>query len=338
MTNRELPTSPVCLSTRTALLAADHSSGEIQRRRRAGTLTSLRPGIYVQSDQYETQSDVERHRARARAAAISAPSSVVSHVSAAALHRLPLFQASLDTVHLTRPGTGGNVVRAGHHLHSGMLPDEQIVTIGRIRVTSVARTLVDLARTTGYVTGVVAADAALYLRGEITGPTAEILGRATHSVGVGAARRALRFADGRSESVGESRLRMFLDRLDLSGFGVGPCDLQIRIHDADGCLVARADLGYIVAGVLIEFDGKIKYGKLLESGQSPLQVLELEKQREDELRALGWQIVRVTWSDFANPALLERRIRDCLARARRAGGRASITGTAKAGTPIQLPR
>jgi hypothetical protein len=47
-----------------------------------------------------------------------------------------------------------------------------------------------------------------------------------------------------------------------------------------------------------EFDGKIKYGRLLKPGQSIEEVLFEEKRREDALRDLGWQIVRWLWADI----------------------------------------
>ena len=42
-----------------------------------------------------------------------------------------------------------------------------------------------------------------------------------------------------------------------------------------------------------------------------------EKLREDRLRALGFVVVRVTWSDLANPARLLARVHAALAAAKR---------------------
>jgi hypothetical protein len=58
-----------------------------------------------------------------------------------------------------------------------------------------------------------------------------------------------------------------------------------------------------------EFDGKIKYGRLLKPGEQPGDVVWREKLREDALRRLGWEVVRWTWAELMNPALLDRRRR-----------------------------
>ena len=60
-----------------------------------------------------------------------------------------------------------------------------------------------------------------------------------------------------------------------------------------------------------EFDGRVKYGRLLKPGQDPGDVVFAEKRREDRLReATGCAIIRLVWSDYEQPAL----VRDRLAR------------------------
>ena len=61
-----------------------------------------------------------------------------------------------------------------------------------------------------------------------------------------------------------------------------------------------------------EFDGKIKYGRLLKPGQRIEDVIFDEKLREDALRDLGWQIVRWLWRDlYRRGVLRERSSRVC---------------------------
>ena len=64
-----------------------------------------------------------------------------------------------------------------------------------------------------------------------------------------------------------------------------------------------------------EFDGRVKYGRLLKPGQSPGDAVFAEKQREDALRDLGFQVVRWTWDDLESPAQVVDRIRRAIARA-----------------------
>ena len=77
--------------------------------------------------------------------------------------------------------------------------------------------------------------------------------------------------------------------------------VQITIYAPDGTFIGRADLGYPELGVLIEFDGLIKYSKLLKPGERAPDVVLAEKLREDRLRDLGYLVVRLVWSELADP-------------------------------------
>ncbi len=86
----------------------------------------------------------------------------------------------------------------------------------------------------------------------------------------------------------------------------------------NGRFVARSDFGWPDFGVLGEFDGKTKYGELLRKpGQTAEQVLIAEKQREDQMRELGWVVIRWMWQDLIRPEPLIDRLRHAFAR----GGR-----------------
>jgi hypothetical protein len=58
-----------------------------------------------------------------------------------------------------------------------------------------------------------------------------------------------------------------------------------------------------------EFDGKVKYGRLLEPGQDVGEVVYAEKLREDAIRDEGWQVVRWTWLDLRDFGPTAARIR-----------------------------
>jgi hypothetical protein len=64
-----------------------------------------------------------------------------------------------------------------------------------------------------------------------------------------------------------------------------------------------------------EFDGKIKYGRLLKPGQPIEEVLFEEKRREDALRDLGWQIVRWLWAELYRQGVIRDRVLRAFARA-----------------------
>jgi hypothetical protein len=124
--------------------------------------------------------------------------------------------------------------------------------------------------------------------------------------GVGCARRAVTFANGASESVGESRLRVAIHEL-----GFPPPLLQELFRDEHGRPLGRVDYWWPGANVIGEFDGLVKYRGTLGE---PVEVLIAEKRREDRLRALtGATVVRVTWRDLDDRRQLERSLGRALA-------------------------
>ena len=92
-------------------------------------------------------------------------------------------------------------------------------------------------------------------------------------------------------------------------------ELQVEVR-VGGVLLGRADFGWRDAGVLGEFDGKIKYGQLLRPGQSAADVVMAEKAREEALRDAHWTVVRWGWDDLADPRRLANRVQRALARGR----------------------
>jgi hypothetical protein len=116
--------------------------------------------------------------------------------------------------------------------------------------------------------------------------------------------------DSRIESVGESRsLALFLqEHLPLP-------EPQVEIHDARG-LAGRVDFLWREQRTIGEFDGRIKYGRLVPAGRSAEDVLWNEKLREDRLRDAGWEVARWTWADLSTPSLVAGRILAAFARSR----------------------
>ncbi len=114
----------------------------------------------------------------------------------------------------------------------------------------------------------------------------------------------VRMATPLSESVGESRGRWLFWRM---GLPAPRC--QFKIYDAQGVLVARCDWGWPDHGLVGEFDGHLKYGRLLKPGQNPGDVMFAEKRREDLVRELtGMRMVRLVWHDYELPRVTGARI------------------------------
>jgi len=120
------------------------------------------------------------------------------------------------------------------------------------------------------------------------------------------------FADGRSESVGESRSRVAFELI-----GLPRPDLQRLITTSDGRIVGRSDFLFDEFWTIGEFDGRVKYGRLLKPGEDPGDVVWREKQREDRMRDLGYEVRRLIWSDLSDRPAIAERFRAAFARARR---------------------
>jgi predicted transcriptional regulator of viral defense system len=264
---------------------------EIRSELSSGRWRWLRRGVYVRAvDLARVESDARlRHLVDGVAVLLSlAPGPVLSHTSAAKIHRLVIPGDVDGAVRLThsrqwRRGRGYVVTRAS-------LPDADLTRVLAFAATSPARTLVDCAREWSVLDAVVAMDAALHAGLVDREDLRAAVLRATHWIGIGDAARAFGLADGRAESPLESR-----GRVALLEAGLPRPELQVEIHGPRG-FVARVDAWYEEAGVAIEFDGRVKYLDPVD-GRDPGEVLWREKRREDRLRELGVRVIRLAQED-----------------------------------------
>ena len=89
-------------------------------------------------------------------------------------------------------------------------------------------------------------------------------------------RVVLRLADGRIESVGESRFFYLCWKQGL------PLPIpQYEVYDDNGRLVAVVDFAWPELGLFVEFDGKIKYRAPDRDGETVVDVVLREKRREE---------------------------------------------------------
>ncbi|MFH5824424.1 hypothetical protein [Georgenia sp. AZ-5] len=141
---------------------------------------------------------------------------VLSHESAAVLLGLPVIGPWPDRVHVVEPlASGGR--STGMIFRHGVRELPRTVQAADIAVTNVARTVLDLARTRSFASGLAAADFALAVNRCTELDLWEELERLRGTRGFRAARHVVERADGRSESVGESlsRARMYELRLPI---------------------------------------------------------------------------------------------------------------------------
>jgi hypothetical protein len=153
-------------------------------------------------------------------------------------------------------------------------------------VTTVARTLVDLARQLPRREVLVMTDKALHegatTRREIDRVVADCAGWP----GIRQAARNLALADERIESVAESFARSIM--LDL---GLPTPQPQVRIWNARGKCVARVDFYFPQWRLVVAVDGKEKY---LTNPNAAWE----EKLQQDALHELGYEVVRLRWADL----------------------------------------
>jgi hypothetical protein len=282
---------------------------DIRTLRQRGDLVQLRRGAYVRELPAERTVD-EAHRDLIRATIPQLrEDAVVSHVSAAVLHGLPVWSKALDRVHVTRNRSGGGKRRTLVQVHASPLGEDDVTSLGGIPITSLARTVLDLCRTLPFEQAVAAGDHALRL-GLLAAALDEGLALLEGWPGTRQARRAIAFLDARSESAGES-----VSRVRIHEAGLPAPVPQREIYGPDGRLVARVDFCWDEQRTVGEFDGKIKYGRLLKPGQPIEEVLFEEKRREDALRDLGWQIVRWLWAELYRQGVIRDRVLRAFGRA-----------------------
>ncbi|MFI7064062.1 type IV toxin-antitoxin system AbiEi family antitoxin domain-containing protein [Kribbella sp. NPDC050124] len=289
---------------------AGYTNEQIRERLADGRWERLRFGQYAErvdlSGWAPWDRPVIRHRRLVHAAVNSMRpnSAVVSHHSALAMHGVPVWLADLAEVQLTRM-SGRSGVKAGVRHHRGELSCPDVTRVDGVSVTSIARALVETAARASFEAAVVSADAALRRPEVSDDDLSRLLEVTEYWPGGPTIRSALAFADPLAESVGESRLRVL-----MRNEGLPAPVLQAVFRDDDG-FIGRVDFYFPDHKTVVEFDGLVKYP------DGSRDALIREKAREDRLRALGLEVVRITWADLAHPARTAMRIRQAFDRSRR---------------------
>jgi hypothetical protein len=278
---------------------------------RVGTEHRVARGVYLSAEQWEVTPADDRYLLRVLAAANTRRNHpVFSFWSAAVVHGLPIYGAWPTKVHTTvgRAGGGrstGDVVR-----HVIPLGEDDVVDADGVRVTSIARTVLDLATTGNFVSAVVTTDRALHVdrRGRTTPlVTADelwsVYARRMPFRGHLRARKVLEFGTHLADSPLES-----VSRVTMRQIGCPRPLLQSRFSDYRG-IIGESEFhwpGYALVG---ESDGRSKYlDPLLRNGRSLEQVLLDEKERADRLGGIGLQVSRWGWEIGRHAESLRRHL------------------------------
>ena len=182
----------------------------------------------------------------------------------------------------------------------GTVPDSEVTVAGGCWVTVPRRAAWDLARRLPLVEAVVAVDALARWRAprDPGFEPAELLAYRAAAPGTRSCRAldgVLALADRRAESVLETRLR-----LNLVLGGLPPPEVQHRVRDAHGFVLARVDLAYPQARLAIEYDGDTHFTPARSRA---------DRRRDLLLADLGWHTMRLTYDDVdGDPPGTRRRV------------------------------
>jgi hypothetical protein len=181
-----------------------------------------------------------------------------------------------------------------------------------VRVTSLRRTLLELALTASFQSAVVAFDWAV-ASPQAGRPKPTVSAQDVDSCardlkitrGLTRVIRVADFAEGLSGSPGES-----LSRAAMHELGFPAPVLQQRFDDHLG-LIGFTDFWWPDYNLIGEFDGLTKYTReQFTRGTSMDRIVFAEKRREDRLRALGPAVTRWLWAEAMAPRMLFTQLRD----------------------------
>lgn len=295
--------------TRADALDLGYDDKAIARALKTKLWTRIRNGAYTFTDLWSAADELARYRATCQAVTKRLGRNVaLSHISAAADHGMPLWRADLSLVHVTRLDGGAGRTEAGVVHHEGFCLADDVMEHNGYLVMKPVRAALEAGTLLTTESAIALLDGGLHTR-LFTDDELGVTFRLMQSwPGIQNLQVAVRFADGRAESVGESRSRYL-----FHAHGLPAPVLQFEVYDEHGRLIGIVDFAWPEHRLFGEFDGRIKYGRLLKPGQQPGEVVFDEKRREDLLReTLLWAMIRIVWDDLDRGAQTAARVRRML--------------------------
>lgn len=298
--------------TRQDAHGAGYGDRDLTRGVRRRTLVRFRRGCYAFANEWQAWDPVTQHRVRSRAVVRSLGDAVaLCHVSGAVAHGIDWWGIPLDKVHVTRLDGGPGRLEGDVVHHEGLALDDDVVLVGGLPALRPERCVLEAAsRSTNE------AALCLFESGLRSGAFSQEQLLREHDLlqwwpHMRHVHIPVRMADERSDSIGESRGKWM-----FRTFGLPAPISQYAVRHPDGELAGVCDWGWPDHGVLGEFDGRIKYGRLLRPGQDPSDVVFAEKRREDVIRELSeCRMFRLVWDDYRTLEKTRARLERILRRA-----------------------
>jgi len=289
---------------------AGYNDKAVRHQLRAGEWHKVRHGSFTFSDLWTAGDAAEKHRTFARAVLrTSKVPAVLSHSSSIVELTKTFWDLDLSEAHITRKDGRTGRRAAGVRQHQGRLIADDITQVNGVEVTFATRAALELSTVTDIERSLIVVNGLLHDKLTTIDALREY-NEASINRWPGTLRTGLvlRLADGRIESVGETRTLHLCWRQ-----GIPRPEPQFDIYDERGTWVARVDFAWPEHKVFLEFDGKVKYQSQLQPGEDPGDVVFREKRREDLIRRItGWTCIRLTWADLYSPEETAKRIRQAL--------------------------
>jgi len=233
------------------------------------------PGIYVPKDTQPTAA------LRAKAAWLwSDRRAVLAGRSASALHRSKWLdpRAPAELIHDNRRPP------CGIKTWLDRFEDDEITVVDGMRVTTPARTVLDLACRYPLDTAVTLIDALANATRLKMADVELLVDRYRGRRGIKNARHVLDLVDGGAESPRETWLR-----LEVIRGGFPRPQTQIPVHDEYGVLVGVFDMGWEDAMVGLDYEG--------DQHRTDRRRFNRDIHKSEDVRRLGWTHIRVTAQD-----------------------------------------
>ncbi|WP_299165504.1 hypothetical protein [uncultured Arthrobacter sp.] len=274
---------------------ADSDSAGISRKRiYNGRFTSSSQGIRVCAERQPSTTEL------LRAYTSITEQSFASHQTAGFIWGFFHYSCEGDqeVFHISRPAGGPTPRRTNVRGHSTLLPAEEVTEYDGVRLTTRARTWLDLAERLSVDELVVIADQLIrYPRKEFEGRSEpyctkndlqRVIDRHPRKRGVRKAREALDLARVGADSPPETRLR-----LALVYAGLPEPAVNIPIVDENGIEWHQPDLSYPEFRISIQYDG---------GGHSEQDQVDRDISRAEQTIAIDWSEVRVSNRHMSNEA------------------------------------
>lgn len=270
--------------TRSQLVGLGLGSATVHRRLVSGDFELIADGVY-------RVFPANTHPDLLRGAVLTLPAAVVSHESAAHLLELPQLPPLAPTVTVASHTTHefpGVVVRRNHDRD-----EAHVITVDGLPVTTVARTLFDLAGVLSFREFTRVAEAAI-LKGRTSLTHLDAMLVQLGRRGKPGTRAVRTFLDLRS---GSSPMATVLELKGRAALSRGGLPLPLPEFRFPWDPMRRFDDAYPDAKLAIEWDSR--------EWHAQLEAMTSDRRRDREAAAHGWLILRFTWVDVTrNPSEL----------------------------------